>query len=148
MQYNNKKQLKFLKNSLMVSGIILLLALAVLIYIQQFGLVIVLSSVLLTALILNRILNFNYVRIQMDSNRIQIRYYSLFSADRNYEAIDFPSASLRKVTVKKYLLGLKWDLHLSVQLKQGLAHYPPVCLSAIPFKTREKIMAELLALVP
>ena len=148
MLYNNKKHLKYLKNSLMFSGLVLLLSMAALIYFQKFEIVIALSIILILALILNRMLNFNYVRIQIENNRVLIRYYSLFSVDRNYEAIDFPIASLRRVVVKKYLLGLKWDLHLSVQLKQGLARYPAVCLSAVSSGDRKKIVAGLLELLP
>jgi hypothetical protein len=50
---------------------------------------------------------------------------------------------LRQVKVKKYLFGLKWDLHLTVKLKQGMASYPAICLSAVPFKERRKIVETL-----
>ena len=76
-----------------------------------------------------------------------IRFYSLFAVDRDYESIEFPVASLRRVLVKKYLLGLKWDLHLFVKLKQGMASYPPICLSAIPFGERKKIVELMNSLI-
>lgn len=140
MLYNNKKYLLFLKNSLMISGLLLLISMSAALFFQWFQLVFALSIVLVLMLILNRALNFSFVRIQQDSNKLMIRYYSLFAVERNYESIEFPVASLRHVTVRKYLLGLKWDLHLTVQLKQGLATYPPVCLSAIPYQDRKKLV--------
>jgi hypothetical protein len=83
------------------------------------------------------------VRFQLENNKVQIRYYALFSVDRSYESVEFPTVSLRQVKVKKYLFGLKWDLHLTVKLKQGMASYPAICLSAIPFGERKNIVEEL-----
>ncbi|MCX6220488.1 MAG: hypothetical protein NTZ69_05830 [Bacteroidia bacterium] len=147
MLYNNKKHLAFLKNSLMVSGLVLLLTMSVAVFFQRFEIVLILACLLIIGLILNRILNFNYVRFQLENNKILIRYYALFSVDRSYESIDFPAASLRQVKVKKYLFGLKWDLYLTVKLKQGMASYPAICLSAIPFKERKILVEEIMVLI-
>ena len=143
MQYSNKKQLPLLKKIQMTSGVVLLFAMALAIYLEHFILVFVLGSVLVVLLILVRAINFNYVSIQVENNRFILRNYPLYSTDRNYESIEFPVASLKKAEVRKYLLGLKWDLHLTVRLKQGPASYPPVCLSAIPLKKRKILVTAL-----
>ncbi|MEK7719450.1 MAG: hypothetical protein AAB347_07550 [Bacteroidota bacterium] len=143
MLYNNKKHLAFLKNSLMVSGLGLLLTMSVAVFFQRFEIVLVLACLLITGLVLNRILNFNYVRFQHENSKILIRHYALFSVDRSYESIEFPTISLRQVKIKKYLFGLKWDLYLTVKLKQGMASYPAICLSAVPFGERKKIVEEI-----
>lgn len=147
MVYNNKKFLSFLKKIQLFTGISLLLAMTVAILFEHFVLVLVLGVVLMLMLILIRILNFNFVRIQLENERLIIRYYSLYSVDRDYESIEFPVHSLRKVTVKKYLFGLKWDLRLTVRLKQGMADYPPVCLSALPYEERRKLVKVITDLV-
>ncbi|MCK9412086.1 MAG: hypothetical protein M0Q53_07275 [Prolixibacteraceae bacterium] len=147
MLYNNKKHLSSLKNNLMVSGLVLLLTMSIAVFFQQFVIVLILACLLITGLILNRILNFNYVRFQHENNKVLIRYYALFSVDRSYESVEFPTASLRKVKVKKYLFGLKWDLHLTVKLKQGMASYPAICLSAVPFKERKLLVEELMGVI-
>jgi len=141
MRYNNKKFLSFLKKCLMFSGITLLLSMSAAIFFQRFDIVLILSFLLIALLVLDRILNFSFVRIQQENNRLIIRFYSLFTVERNYESIEFPVASLRYIKVKKYLFGLKWDLYLTVKLKQGMASYPAICLSAIPFRDR-KILLE------
>jgi len=143
MQYSNKKQLSLLKKIQLISGVVLLLAMALAIYLEHFMLLFVLGSLLILLLILVRIINFNYVRIQVENNRVILRYYPLYSTDRIYESIEFPIASLKKAEVRKYLIGLKWDLHLTVKLKQGLASYPPVCLSAIPLKKRKILVTAI-----
>ena len=147
MLYNNKKHLAFLKNSLMLSGLVLLLTMSVAVFFQRFEIVLVLACLLITGLVLNRILNFNYVRFQLENNKVLIRYYALFSVDRSYESVEFPTVSLRQAKVKKYLFGLKWDLYLTVKLKQGMASYPAICLSAIPFRERKILVEELMGLI-
>jgi hypothetical protein len=148
MLYNNKKYLIFLKNSLMISGIVLLIIISISIFFQQYEVVLALSAVLIVALILNRILNISFVRIQEEHSKLKIKFYSLFSVDRNYEAIEFPISSLRHVTVKKYLFGMKWDLYLTVKLKQGMATYPAICLSAVPSKDRKVLVEAISELIP
>lgn len=140
MTYNNKKNLSFLKKWLLFSGLALLLVMMVMIFIEQYEILLSLSILLVISLIFNRVLNFSFVRIQLENNLLIIRHYSLFSVERDYQSIELPVSSLRYVVVKKYLFGLKWDLHLTVRLKQGLASYPPVCLSAIPSIDREKLV--------
>jgi hypothetical protein len=147
MIYNNKKPLAFLKKWLLFSGLALLLIMIIMIFLEQFEILLSLSIFLILMLIFNRMLNFSFVRIQLENSFLIIRHYSLFAVERNYESIEFPVASLRLVTVKKYLFGLKWDLHLTVKLKQGLASYPPICLSAIPFTDREKIIELMNSLI-
>ncbi len=131
----------------MISGLFLLLSMITFIYFEKFEVVLGLSIFFIVALVLNRILNFNFVRFQLEKNNLMIRYYPLFSVDRNYEAIELPFASLRHIKVKKYLFGLKWDLHLTVKLKQGMASYPAICLTAVPLKERRKIVEALKDLI-
>ncbi len=140
MLYNNKKYLSILKRVHLISGILVLLAMTVFILLEQFKLVILLGSIFILSLVFIRALNLNFIRFQLENNRIIIRYYSLYAVDRSYESIEFPVASLRQAKVKKYFFGHKWDLFLIVQLKQGIATYPVVCLSAIPSRERVKIV--------
>lgn len=147
MLYNNKKYLSLLKKIQLFGGISLLLVMTATVFLEKYVLLLCLGIFLVLMLVLTRILNFNFVRIQLENERLIIRYYSLYSVDRNYESIEFPVYSLRKVTVKKYLFGLKWDLRLSVKLKQGMADYPVVCLSAVPFEDRRRLVKTIKDLV-
>ena len=147
MVYNNKKYLSFLKRIQLYSGVTILIAISVTIWLEQFRTVAVLGIFLLTMTIFIRVLNFNFVRVQLENGKLIIRHYALYAVDRDYESIEFPVPSLRHVKIKKYLFGLKWDLHLTVKLKQGLASYPPVCLSAVPSGDRKKLLATISALL-
>lgn len=147
MVYNNKKYLSFLKRIQLVAGVVLLLAITTAILLENFLLVAYLASGLVLLLVFMRLLNHNFVRLQLENGKLLIRYYPLYSVDRSYESVELPVVSLRYVVVKKYFFGLKWDLHLTVKLKEGLASYPPICLSAIPSLEREKIVALLKSFV-
>lgn len=124
-----------------------MIVISVTIWLEQYRIVVILGIFLLLMTILMRGLNFNFVRVQIENGKIIIRHYALYAVDRDYESIEFPVASLRHVRVKKYYLGLKWDLHLTVKLKQGLASYPPVCLSAVPSQERKKLVKAIIDLV-
>jgi len=147
MVYNNKKYLSFLKRVQLVAGVVLLLAITAAILLENFLMVAYLASGLVLLLVFMRLLNYNFVRLQLENGKLIIRYYPLYSVDRSYESVELPVVSLRYVAVKKYFLGLKWDLHLTVKLKQGLASYPPICLSAIPFPDRVKIVELMNSLI-
>lgn len=147
MVYNNKRFLSRLKHLQLISGISLLIAISAAILFEYYMLVVILGAVLLLMSLLTRILNFNFVGIQLANGKLIIRYYALYAVDRSYESIEFPVGALRHVRVKKYLFGLKWDLHLAVKLKQGMASFPAVCLSAIPFRDRRELVDEIKGLI-
>ena len=140
MVYNNKKYLSLLKQIQLISGVFILIAISVTIWLEQYRIVVLLGIFLLLMTLLTRALNFNFVRVQIENGKVIIRHYALYSVDRDYESIEFPIASLRHARIKKYFFGLKWDLHLTVKLKQGLASYPPICLTAIPSGDRIKLI--------
>ena len=120
----------------------------VLIFAEQFVTLSILAGIFLLGMTVVAVLNFQYIRIVEEKNKLILRYYSIFSLDRTYQAIEIPIEHLRKVEVFKLLFGLKWDLQLTVRIRQGIAEYPRVSLSAVPFKDRLKVLEQLKQLVP
>lgn len=147
MVYSNKNSVSKLKNTLLVTGVILLISATVFIFLGNFVIVAIIAGIFLLALISITMLNFQYVRIMDENNRLIIRYYSVFSVNRQYDSIEFPIGSLRNIEIVKYFFGLKWDVRFTVRIKQGMADYPPVCFSAIPFKDRKKLVNTLRRLI-
>jgi len=148
MIYSNQKNVNQLKMWLMIAGFLTLIAMAVLIFIEKFIPLAILAGIFLLGLLIIAILNFQYIRITEEKNKLILRYYSIFSINRIYQAIEIPIEHLRKVEVFKLLFGLKWDLRFTVKIRQGIADYPPVSLSAVPFKDRRSILEQLMQLVP
>ena len=148
MLYNNNEAVQKLKAWLMITGLVFLVAMTVLILINEFIILAILGGVFLLGVLLVAILNFQYIRITEDKNRLVFRYFSIFSINRSYQSIEIPIEHLRRVEIYKFLLGLKWDLRFTVRIKQGIADYPFVSLSAVPFKDRHKVLEQLKDLVP
>ncbi len=148
MDFNNSKPVKKLRIIFLVMGLGLLFAVAGLIFFSLFTAGVLLAAFFLLAMLLIAILNFQYVRITIDNQKIILRYYSIFAVDRMFRMFEFPIGQLHKVEVRKYLLGLKWELRLTVRVKKGLADYPWISLSAIPFRIRARLINALNEMVP
>ena len=140
MVYSNKNSVTKLKNTFLMVGILLLLTATAFIFLEEFVIVAIIAGFFLLGILLVTMLNLQYVKIAEENGRLSIRYYTVFSVNRQYESIEFPVSSLKKVEVSKYFLGLKWDVSFTVRLKQGFADYPPVCFSAIPRKERIRLI--------
>ncbi len=147
MLYSNEKNVKILKTIIMIAGFACIAAMTVLIFIQQFMILAVLTGFFLIGLVIISILNFQYIHIGENKNKLIVRYYSVFSVDRNYQTIEIPIEHLRQIRVKKLFLGLKWDLKFIVRIREGIAEYPPLSLSALSFKDRKDLISKLQLLI-
>lgn len=148
MFYSNTDNVTRLKAWLMVVGLICLIAMTILILIEEFIALAILAGVFLIGVLIVAILNFQYIRIIEEKNKLIFRYFSIFSINRTYQSIEIPIEHLRKVEVFKFFFGLKWDIRFTVRTRQGIADYPLVSLSAIPFHERYKVLEKLKSLIP
>jgi len=148
MVYSNTQNVKRLKFLLMMIGLCCLIAMTVLVIIENFVTLEFVAGLFLLGVLVISILNFQFIRITEERNKLILRYYSVFSFNRTYQSIEIPLEHLRKVEVFKVLFGLKWDIRLTVKIRQGIADYPLVSLSAVSFKDRKKIIEHLRSLVP
>jgi hypothetical protein len=147
MEFCNEKGVKKLRMFLLITGASSFLAMAVLVIFELFTAMIILAAIFLTTVLLINLLNFQYVKILEERNKLVVRYYSIFSYERSFETFEFPVANLRHIGVKKYFMGLKWDVTFTIRVQRGLADYPPVSFSAVPFSDRSKLIRELKKLV-
>jgi hypothetical protein len=147
MEFCNEKGVKKLRMFLLITGASSFLAMAVLVIFELFTAMIILAAIFLTTVLLINLLNFQYVKILEERNKLVVRYYSIFSYERSFETFEFPVANLRNIGVKKYFMGLKWDVTFTIRVQRGLADYPPVSFSAVPFRERSKLIRELKKLV-
>lgn len=148
MVFNNREGVRRIRLYLLIIGICWLLTMSVLIFFEMFTALAILAMFFLLTAILIAILNFQYVRIMVEKNKLIVRYYSIFSVDRMFQMFEFRVDQLRHIEVYKNLLGLKWDIIFTIRVQKGLADYPRVSLSAIPFRDRSKLVEELKKLIP
>jgi hypothetical protein len=143
MDFCNEDAVKKLRMILLITGGSSLLAMVVLIVFEMFTIMVILASLFLITVLLINMLNFQYVKISEGRNKLVVRYYSIFAFERNYETFEFSVTQLRNVVVRKYFLGLKWDITFIIRVQKGLAEFPPVCFSAIPPGERSKLVMML-----
>jgi hypothetical protein len=148
MVFNNKEGIRKLRLYLLLIGTSWLLVMIVLVFLEMFTALAILACVFLFVAMIIAILNFQYVSIIVEKNKLIVRYYSVFSVDRSFQMFDFRVDQLRNVEVFKNFLGLKWDIVFTIRVQKGLADYPRVSLSAIPFGKRSKLVEELKKLIP
>ena len=148
MVFNNKEGIRKLRLYLLLIGTSWLLIMIVLVFFEMFTVLAILACVFLFVAMIIAILNFQYVSIAIDKNKLIVRYYSVFSVDRSFQMFDFRVDQLRNIEVYKNFLGLKWDIVFTIRIQKGLADYPRVSLSAIPFRDRSKLVEELIKLIP
>ncbi len=148
MDFSTGKWVKRLRITFLVLGLCWLLSVTILIFFDFFTAAVILAGLFLVAMLLVAILNFHYVRITVEKEKVTVRYYSIFAVDRMFRMFEFPVDKLWKVEVRKYLLGLKCEIRFTVRVTRGLADYPWISLSAAPFGVRSKLIAALKNLVP
>ena len=148
MDFSNREMVKKIRMVLLVIGVCWLLIMVAILIMQFFATLAFLAVLFLVIAILIAFLNFQYVRIIVEKNKLIVRYYSIFSVDRTFQMFDFRIDQLRNIEVHKNLLGLKWDIIFTIRVQKGLADYPRVSLSAIPFGKRSKLVEELKKLIP
>jgi len=147
MDFSNREGVRKLRMALLIIGACLLLIMMVLVFMGMFTALAILAGMFLTAALVIVLLNFQYLRIMADKNNMIVRYYSIFSVDRMFLMFEFPVDMLRNVEVKKHFLGLICNIRFTVVVRKGLADYPWVSLSSIPFRERSKLIMELKKLV-
>jgi hypothetical protein len=143
MEFSNDKSVRRLRLGFLILGISWLLTIAFLILLEMFGTSVIMAGLFLVAVFTVALLNFQYIRISVEKNRMIVRYYSLFSVDRLFQMFEFPVEQLRGIETRKYFFGLKQELRLTVRVRKGLADYPWVSLSAVPIRERTQLILEL-----
>ena len=148
MVFSNSNDVKKLRRLLMIISACCFLVMAVLGFLALFTVLVIFGSLFILAVMQIALLNFQYIKISVEKNRLIVRYYSIFSFERSFQTFDFPVLQLRQVAVNKYFLGLKWDIRFTIKVQRGLADYPPISLSAIPSDKRVQLVENLKTLIP
>jgi hypothetical protein len=106
-------------------------------------------AIILIALVYILINMFNYLKrpyfvaYSDQGEKIIMRYYpiSLFTSRKN--SIEIPKSQFTKYEIKPFLLGTQKWIILYQNFRSKEAKFPPVSLSAVDKKDREKILASL-----
>jgi hypothetical protein len=72
-----------------------------------------------------------YFEFLVTETELQVNYYSVATALKNYQSVLIPLNQLKGFEIRKKMFGYKKDLILTVESKFGLADYPPVSVSVL-----------------
>ncbi|MCF8371020.1 MAG: hypothetical protein K9H64_05310 [Bacteroidales bacterium] len=74
---------------------------------------------------------YTYIEYSDDGNMIILRYFKLVPSTLDHHAIEIPKQTFIGYEVKDIIMGLREDIILIQQTKNGIAKYPPVSLSIL-----------------
>lgn len=88
--------------------------------------------------------DFQYIEFIDENDKIILRYYKAVGfGKREFNAIEFPQKLLHNVHFENSLFGKLSDITFVITTKKGIAEYPSVSLSAVPFEDRLRIRESL-----
>ena len=143
MDFSNAQLVKKLRIVFLVLGSSWLFTVSVLIFLSFFTGAVIMAGLFLLTILFIAILNFHYIRISVVKEKLTLRYYSIFAVDRMFKLIEFPVNQLRRVDIRSYFFGLKYEVRLTVRVKMGIADYPWVSLSGISRTQRIQLIKAL-----
>ena len=158
MTLNNSKSVinlkLLLRTSIIVYSSFLVLSLAAgIIKFPLFGMgkaawIIILTVCFIIIMVIPVIMNFQYILFSDDGDTIIFRYYTtgLFSGNKN--SVEIEKRTFSGFTVDKGFLGLIQSVTLYQRMKEGVAKYPPIFISALKRKDRETVLESLTSYAP
>lgn len=105
--------------------------------------VIVLTFVLILSLVLESLLELNYIFFSDDKNKLTLRYFSLGYFNRKKTSIEIPIQEFVDYDIEEYLWGFKHKLILHRLYKNQVAKYPAVSISMLNKERRMNLIQAL-----
>ena len=94
------------------------------------------------------LLNYQYIYFSDDGDTIIFRYYSVSLFEGNKNSVEIGKKTFSGFTFDKKLFGVVQSITLYQRLKEGIAKYPPIFISALKRKDKESILQSLNSYAP
>jgi len=89
------------------------------------------------------ILNYNYFSFTDENEKLVFRFVSLRPFDNQKKAVEIKKQNFHGYKISHSFLNLKQDLILIIKTKNGIAHYPPISITALDKKQKNLLKAAL-----
>lgn len=106
------------------------------------------TLVFLMIILIPVILNYQYIYFSDEGNMLIFRYYSTGIVQGNKNSVEIEKKSFSGFTIDQSLLGLVQSVTLYQRMKEGVAKYPPINISALKPREREEIIKTLTSYAP
>lgn len=104
---------------------------------------IIISLVYLGIAIFESLLDYNYIYFSDEGDKVMLRYFSMGFFNKKKNSIEIPNKDFMGYSLEKKLYGFKEFIILIQNYKGKEANYPPVNITALSGKQREKLIASL-----
>lgn len=94
------------------------------------------------------VLNYQYIFFTDEGNILVFRYYSTGLGTGNKNSVEIEKRTFSGFTIDKSLFGLIQSITLYQRMKEGVAKYPPIHISALKPREREEIIKALTSYAP
>lgn len=109
---------------------------------------IILTIVFLAIILFPVILKYQYVFYSDEGNDIVLRYFSTGVVAGNKNSVEINKRAFTGFRIEKELFGTVQRLVLFQRLKEGVAKYPPIYLSALSRSQKQKLISSLTSYAP
>jgi hypothetical protein len=90
----------------------------------------------------------SYFEFVVFQNHFTINYYPVASVAREYQSVEVPLSDFSHFSITQSVFGLKKEIVVSVRTPYGIADYPPISISILKKKERERLQLVLNKLIP
>ncbi len=88
--------------------------------------------------------DYQFIEFSDADGKIVLRFFKAVSfGSKAYHSIEFPQNILQNAHFEDSVFGKLSDITLIIRTKRGIAEYPSVSLSAVPFEERMRIKESL-----
>ena len=106
------------------------------------------TFIFLIIILIPIVLNYQYIFFTDEGNILVFRYYSTGLVTGNKNSVEIEKRSFSGFTIDKSLFGLIQSITLYQRMKEGVAKYPPIHISALKPREREEIIKTLTSYAP
>ena len=88
--------------------------------------------------------DYQFIEYNDENEKVVLRYYKIISfGSKSYHSIEFPQDIIQNAHFEDSVFGKLSDLTFLVRTQRGIAEYPSVSLSALPFDDRKRVQESL-----
>jgi hypothetical protein len=110
---------------------------------SKYHLVIAISAVYFIVSLFNYLRNPYFIFFSDGGEMLILRYYPLSIFNHKKNSIEIPKTQFLKFEINKFFFGMEEKLIVYQNYRNKIAKYPPISLSALSKKDRERILAAL-----
>ncbi len=109
---------------------------------------IILLAIFLLIIFLPILLNYHYVSFSDEGENIIFRYFSMGIIPGNKNSVEINKRTFSGFTLEKKLFGLSQGITMYQRLKEGVAKYPPIYITALKREEKARVLNSLNSFAP